>query len=228
MTGLDTYLSKHFLDEAQLTAAAAIGVDELNDLIGKGMVPEPSYTVSVGGKVKSFVFGEMEAPGSRAGRYFHPAQPVWIARARMHAGASQASLKQQFTVNFAAALAELDRTTWRLHDSFDDAGVAREAGLQARADSAWKYFLNGTFGLCVADAASEASIARKEVLQEKLTQLSENGSKARFSPDEARELAALIDAYAGAAMPFSPIEYSISSRKRLVEDLLPRLDAVGR
>lgn len=35
----------------------------------------------------------------------------------------------------------------------------------------------------------------------------------------------LIDAYAAAAMPFSPIEYPRSSRKRLVENLRANLRA---
>jgi hypothetical protein len=96
-------------------------------------------------------------------------------------------------------------------------------GLRARVESTWEHFLLGTFGLCVADPSSEAAIARKEVLQEKLTMLSDNGAKNEFSEAEARALLELIDAYAQAAMPFSPIEYAVSSRKRLVEDLSARI-----
>jgi hypothetical protein len=224
MTELNNYLAKHYLNEAQLTAAAAIGIDELDALIDQRLVPAPSYVVTESGKVVTFVFGEMEASGSTPGRYFHPSQLVWIAKAR-HAVASgaahdaEARLKARFTANFAAALATLNLTTWRLHDSFDDDGAPITDGLLTRTESAWKYFLNGTFAMCVANPISEEHIACKEILQEKLTQLSENGSKTMFSPQRARAMHELIDAYAAAAMFFSPVEYPLSSRKRLVEDL---------
>jgi GNAT superfamily N-acetyltransferase len=229
MTELNIYLSHHYLNEAQLSSVAAISLDELNVLIEGQLVPAPAYVVSDHGTVRSFVFGEMAAPGARPGRYFHPAQVHWIAVAReaMASGGAlhdvQAHLKAQFTARYAAALANLDLTTWRLHDSFDGHGTPIPDGLLARTDSAWTHFLNGTFSLCVANPVSEAQIACKEVLQEKLGYQSENGGKMGFTHQEASELAALIDAYAAAAMPFSPVEYALSSRKRLVEDLRARL-----
>lgn len=232
MTELDQYLAKHYLTEAQLTSAAGINKEELDALIRDNLVPAPSYVVSDSGKVISFVFGEMDAPGSAAGRYFHPSQTVWITRARdviangvVHDG--EARLKEQFTANFAAALATLNLTTWRLHDSFDENGAPIADGLLTRTDSAWKYFLNGTFGLCVANPISEAHIAYKEVLQEKLTRQSENGSKMVYPPLQAGAMHELIDAYAAAAMFFSPVEYALSSRKRLVEDLRANIRVSG-
>ena len=223
MTELDTYLAQHYLDETQLAAAAAMGMDEIDALIRAGLVPAPAYVVDDGGNLCSFVFGAMAAPGSRTGRYFPPSQLGWIAIAR-HALAegaetAQARLKAQFTSRYAAALATLNLTTWRLRDSFDDRGAPIADGLLARTDSAWTYFLNGTFSLCVANSMSEAQIAWKEVLQEKLAQQSGNGSKTLLPQQQAQEMHALIDAYAAAAMPFSPVEYALSSRKRLVEDL---------
>ena len=224
MTELNTYLAQYFLNEEQLSNASAIGVDELDALIRERLVPAPSYVVTDGGTLRSFVFGDMAAPGSTPGRYFHPSQRAWIIRAR-HAIASGAAceVEAQFGVRSGAALAALNLSTWRMRDSFDDDGAPIEAGLRTRTDSAWSYFLNGTFGLCVANPISEAHIAYKEVLQEKLTHQSANGSRTVFSPQEARETLALIDAYAAAAMPFSPIEYALSSRKRLVEDLRTRI-----
>lgn len=224
MTDLDRYLAQRYLTEPQLLAAAGMPAAELAALIGAGMIPAPSYVVTSDGKVRSFPFGEMAAPGSAPGSYFHPAQLVWIARARdalAGAAAAEAALRLRatFAANFAAALATLNLTTWRLRDSFDEQGAPIADGLRVRTDSAWQYFLNGTFGLCVANPISEAHIACKEVLQEKLAQLSENGSKTVYPDQEANAMLALIDAYAAAAMPFSPVEYAVSSRKRLVEAL---------
>lgn len=228
MTNLDNYLTKHYLNETQVGAASAICNDELNALILEGLVPAPAYVVTDTGTVRSFVFGEMAAPGSTPGRYFHPSQLVWITRARdaiatCTTQATDACLKEQFAANFSAALAMLNLTTWRLRDSFGDDGAPIADGLRTRNENAWHYFLNGTFGLCVANPISETQIAYKEVLQEKLVHQSENGTKAVFQPQQIVAMHELIDAYAAAAMPFSPIEYDLSSRKRLVEDLRAKM-----
>ncbi len=223
MTELNNYLQKHYLNEVQLTTAGAMHVDELDALIRDRLIPAPSYVVTDKGSVCSFAFGEMAAPGSAPGRYFHPSQPVWIDRARraIASGAAHdvgSRLRAQFSYKFSVALATLNLATWRLRDSFDDDGAPIDDGLRVRTDTAWEYFLNGTFALCVANPISEAHIAYKEVLQEKLTQHRDN-SQTVFSPQQAMATHELIDAYAAASMPFSPIEYALSSRKRLVEDL---------
>jgi hypothetical protein len=82
MTELNHYLERHFLNEAQLTHAGAISIDDLDALIHDRLVPAPSYVVTKAGKVWSFVFGEMAAPGATPGRYFPPSQLIWIDRAR--------------------------------------------------------------------------------------------------------------------------------------------------
>lgn len=230
MTELDAYLAKHYLRAEQLAAAAALTVAQLDALIAQQLAPMPAYEVSEG-RLRSFVFGDMAAPGAVAGRFFPPAQLAWISLARQTRAQgdiqqAQAQLQQQFAARYGAALAVLNLTTWRLPDCFDDTGAAIADGLRARTDSAWRYFLNGTFSLCVANPVSEAHIATKEVLQEKLVQLSDNGSKTSYTAQELALLPALIDAYAAAAMPFSPVEYVKSSRKRLVEDLRAKLPAV--
>ncbi|MCX7217510.1 MAG: DUF6058 family natural product biosynthesis protein [Burkholderiales bacterium] len=171
----------------------------------------------------------MEAGAAVLGEYFHPDLIGWVGRARgrlAHLGLAAAalSLKAEFVGNFNAALAELNRGTWRLPDSFDDAGCPLASGLEARSELIWQHFLLGTVGLCVRHPCSEAAIAHKEVLQEKLSALSENGAKSIFTDVEAQELLALIAAYADAAMPFSPIEFPISSRKRLVDDLRLKIE----
>jgi len=181
MTDLDIYLTAHFLDAPRFAASCGITVDELDELIQMRLVPAPSYTVTEAGTVSSFVFGTMESKGTVPGRYFHPVQVVWIDRARSVCAthgphAAYQELKERFVRNFQAALASLNATTWRLMDSFNDDGSPISVGLDARTDSAWKHFLHGTFGLCVASPISEAAIARKEVLQEKLIQLSGDGS----------------------------------------------------
>lgn len=229
MSALNDYLGTRFLNATQCAQACGITSDQFDALVSDHLVPAPAYLVSAHGTVTSQVFGAMPASGATPGRYFPPTQTVWVEVARQALAqhgpqGAPAYLRERFIARFQTALAALDASTWRLPDSFDATGAPIVAGLALRGQQAWAHFLHGTFGLCVADAASEATIARKEVLQEKLGALSENGSLAAFTPALALQLRALVADYAAAAMPFSPIEFHRSSRKRLVDDLLVRLN----
>jgi Family of unknown function (DUF6058) len=228
MSELDRYLAGHFLESELLAQRCEISTDALFQLIKEQLVPAPSYTVTESSRLSSFVFGQMEAKDSTNGQYFHPSTSVWIDRALDtisewgHAEA-HTKLKNQFACNLQTAFSECDRTIWRLKDTFTDTGSVIYEGLKTRTDSFWLHFLKGTFGLCVANPDSERAIMRKEILQEKLAELTQNGKKEHFTKPEAFEILALIDKYAEAAMPFSPIEYARSSRKTLVDDLRLRI-----
>lgn len=228
MSELDVYLSQYFLDAEQMAAASGLPVAALLTLVRERLVPGPSYVVANGATLKSYVFGEMAAGAAKEGSYFHPATAVWVDRA-IHViaevGREQAGtlLRARFAERMQAALAELNDSTWRLPDCFAEDGTAIPDGIAKRMQSIWAHFMHGTFGLCVANPVSEMAIARKEVLQEKLTALSANGTRFAYTADEALNMLDLIDAFADSAMPFSPIDYPISSRKRLVDDLAARI-----
>jgi uncharacterized protein YgfB (UPF0149 family) len=230
---LDAYLAKHYMNAASFADTCGISVDQLSELISDRMIPAPSYVVteSTPATVCSYAFGELPAPGSTAGSYFHPAHVAWVKRAqkvvaKLGRGSAYERLKQHFEKELQAALAELDSSKWRLRDCFNDDGSVIAVGLRTRLDSYWDHFLHGTFGLCVARPDSEYAIVEKEVLQEELTALSDNGAKRSFTLGEASTLLELIDEYERVSMPFSPIEYPVSSRKRLVDDLRAQLLAV--
>ena len=126
--------------------------------------------------------------------------------------------------DYIAALTEMmNASVWRLQDCFAADGAVNITGLAENAELHWKHFLLGTFGICTANPVSATKIARKGVLQEKLSHLTVNGSKTDFSAAEAKEILPVVDAFADAAMWFSPAEYVRSSRKRLVDDIRPRL-----
>jgi Family of unknown function (DUF6058) len=224
MSDLDHYLSRHYLNADQFAEHCGIGTRELFQLIDEQCIPAAAYVVTEQASIQSYVFGEMPAPDSTPGQYFHPANHVWVALAKSaQFNGNAAALRQRFTARFETALSELNRDLFHLEDSFTPEGTVITEGLNLRTDSAWQHFLKGTFGLCIANPISEAAIARKEILQEKLSALSENGSKTHYSQAEKPILLALIDEYAAASMPFSPIEYPRSSRKRLVDDLKTRI-----
>jgi Family of unknown function (DUF6058) len=233
MSNLAAYLAKNFLDAQHFSAACQLAPGELFQWVKRRLIPAPSYVVSRCSRVRSFAFGEMDAPGAIDGDYFHPANLVWADRARhviVEMGPSRAhqTLKKRFAENLQTAFVDLNTSTWRLRDSFNDDSSVIANGIRARIDSIWTHFLQGTFGLCVANPVSEMAIATKEVLQEKLNHFSDGGNKTNYTETETQTMLELIDAYAHTAMPFSPIEYPVSSRKRLVDDLRTRLTDIKR
>ena len=226
MTPLDRYLGEHFVDLDRLAMVSALSSQQLRGLLDDRLIPAASYVVGAD-SVTSYVFGSLPAATAAAGEYFHPATPAWISRAvaviaQVGYSRAHAELQARFTANMEHALAGFNASLWPLRDAFANDGAVLD-GLQARISSMWDHFLRGTFGLCVANPINELEIARKEVLQEKITALSAGGTKQDFSATETLALLEVIDAYAMAAMPFSPIEYPLSSRKRLVDDLRARL-----
>ncbi len=220
MDAIAAYLATHFQREEQFAAHCGITPADLRELAGTA-APGPSYAVSAEGMISSRVFSTSPAGDAAPGFYFRTAASPWIALAKRLNDAH--AMHDGFTREFRQALAGLNQTTWRLVDAFDDEGNEIPSGIQQRSESAWQSFLDGTFNLCVADPSSASSIARKEILQEKLTAVTHNGSTIATDAISRNELHALILDYAGSCMPFSPAEYPHSSRKRLVDDLLTRL-----
>jgi hypothetical protein len=211
MSAMQDYLDRYFLEASAIAEASGLSIDELDRQITARAVPAPSYTV-LPDRIVSAAFGDLSYDGAASGRYFAPSQQQWLQRA-----SGGTSLEPGFREEMAGALADADRTFHRLADAFDDNGEPLP-GLALRLDSMWAHFLDGVFALCVRESGSVSSIARKEVLQEMLTEFGE-----RDEPLDHEALAPLIDDYERATMPFSPAEYPRSSRKRLVTDLREKL-----
>ncbi|GAC20375.1 DUF6058 family natural product biosynthesis protein [Paraglaciecola arctica] len=228
MNDLQNYLDHHYQTSELFANTCAISPEELDILLSQQLIPAPSYNVISDKKCISQAFGELNSTGLRIEKYFHPGNKFWVTLAvetKTKVGSVQAhaDLKERFKQNFAAELKILNCKIFPLQDSFTENGSIISDCLGARTDVAWDYFLKGVFSLCVADPSSVQSIATKEVLQEALITLTQNGVKTDFNMEEKNHILNLIDQYEQAAMPFSPVEYPTSSRKRLVEDLRAKL-----
>lgn len=208
---LAAYLQEHFVDRAAFAALAGIASARLDHLLALAAIPAPSYTCD-GTAVSSAVFGRIPIDEPLAGDYFRPECVRWVRIAdQATAGAELEAVLSVLAGELRAALEAHGEPADRIESTI----------------ASWlPYFFDGTFGLCVADPSNGAGIARKELLQARLGAVTENGSVASPPGIPKHELLALIDAYAAAAMPFSPAEYARSSRKRLVDDLRPRVAAV--
>lgn len=203
---LSDYLQRHFVDKPTFASLAGISPDRLGRLMAAEAIPLATYTCD-GKSIHSAVFGAIEIDEPLTGEFFRPECVRW---AKIAAAAAAGSER-------AAVVAELTRELrLALRDSLED-----PAAISEKIHDFLPSFWDGTFGLCVSDPSSGAGIARKELLQEKLTALTANGSNPSPAGISRRELLRLIDDYAAAAMPFSPAEYERSSRRRLVDDLRP-------
>jgi hypothetical protein len=225
------YLAKYYIDLDQLASVTGIATGEVQELVERKLAPAPSYVVTADRKLISCVFGTLDGGDAPQGQYFHKQAHVWVARAKQvcdRCGAQEArnDLRAQVQRNFTDALREINDSLVRLPDTFSDSGAPNEARLEERFEETWDALIEGVYSLCVADPSTERSIARKEMLQEHLQDVSASvAAGVALSSSESHRVLDLIQHYADAAMPFAPPEYPRSSRKRLVEDLSRALRA---
>jgi len=201
---LHEYLQKHFIDKPSFASLAGISEDRLDQLIDARAVPSATY-ICDGTSVRSAVFGTTPIHEQLEGEYFRPECARWV---RIAADATKGSEREAV---FAVLINEL-RSALKAY-------LNSSADIEEKIQGFLPHFSNGTFGLCVADPSSGACIVRKEMLQEKLTELTENGSNPCPVGICHGDLLELIDDYARSSMHFSPAEYERSSRKRLVDGL---------
>jgi len=228
---IERYLRERFLPADAFAQACGVGEAELSQLIELGLVPQPAYETDDEGRITSFVFGTLPAPGVPVGRWFNPRSTHWVARAReamaacdADAQAASALLRSQFRQRYLSALSASHVVDGPIPGLSDEAGFD-EAAFDAQFPGIWEHFLAGTYGLCVADPSSEAHIVAKEAVQARLTLLTENGTRRDFNDGDKAAVRQLVARYASLSMPFSPAEYPRSSRKRLIEDMLPHVAA---
>lgn len=201
---LDDYLTTHFVEKARFAELAGISVQRLEQLLEADAIPRATYR-SDGHSITSQAFGQINGCDALPGEYFRPECVRWAKIAdEAPSGLEQCTVLETLTHELSSALSSYGYPP---------------ATVTTRIQGYIPHFLNGTFGLCVADPSTGAGIARKEVLQERLTEITTNGSNPTPEGMTRDELLLLIDEYATAAMPFSPAEYPRSSRKRLVDDL---------
>lgn len=235
LTRLQTYLSQHFLNTTQLTHNLAISVEQCEQAMAAGLFPAPSY-VATDGCLHSVVFGQFEVPGLTPNIYVHRDLQPWMQSAlnlllKYEISVAKALLEQEFKREFGQALQHLHTHCWPMPDAFQEDGSVHQSGLEVRCERAWEYFYNGTFGVCVTHPTSAPAIAEKEILQEKLMYLIEQQNEqhdeqhdpSTCSPEAVQAILSLIRDYEEICMPFSHLEYPLSSRKKL-DDFAQQFD----
>jgi hypothetical protein len=201
---LKNYLQQYFVDKPTFAGIIGISVERLSQMVAAQAISRPSYVCS-NGVISSHAFGDIAIDDSCTGEYFRPECARW---ALIATGAAEGAAQ-------SAVLAVLRHELHQALQLHDETAHSADELVQSFIPPFW----NGTFGLCVADPASGAGIVRKEMLQKRLTRLSENGFNPRPTGISPVAFLQLIDDYAASCMPFSPAEFARSSRKRMVDDL---------
>lgn len=193
------YLDTHFLTRDQLLAAGDIDAAGLAALVG---LPEPSYRLVIDIGCDSF-FGAYSE--QHRIDYYAKGYADWIGAVR--ALAAEADARGVFEQRYRDRLAQLAT-----------AGIASDdpklnAGLDAHLADEWRYFLDGTYGLCTRSGLPE-EIAAKEVT---IAIINELASEQALTGGETIRLAQAVDLLDDASAPFAPHERERSSRHRLVD-----------
>lgn len=214
------YLAEHFCTADDFAAIWGGTLGQLSEFKEAGIVPAPSYGAS-NGKLHSVAFGELDGRGILPGHYYRKMSADWFLRAIQLKGPIERAaqnFEREFRKGLSEELLKAHRALHPLPDAFDEDGAPIEGGLNKRIDAMLNAHRSGVFSICVARPDWVAVIVRKEILQEKLVDLTQDGA-ALPKDYPLDDLANLIDAYEKVSMPFTPLEYPISSRKRLVDDL---------
>jgi hypothetical protein len=231
MSDVAAYLDDRFLRADAFAAHCRCSREELASWIAVGLAPAPAYRVDSAGTMHSHVFGAVVAHAPE-GDWFNPYATCWIGRARVvladcggDARVAAGVLHARFRDAYREALRDSHAVEGPIPGLSDEAGQFDEVAFDEQFPGIWEHFLAGTYGLCVAQPSSEAHIVAKEATQARLTHVTANGTRRNFSDREKAEVRELIGRYEVLSMPFSPAEYPRSSRKRLIEDMLPHVAA---
>lgn len=201
------YLNDSFFTERQLLAACGSAAPELETLQRRGMMPQPSYRLRLDVACDSF-FG---AHGEHAQvRYYAKGYASWIGRMQSVAGSDDAF--GVFAERYRARLAQLNAAgVWSGHAKLN-------ADLDAHLREEWRYFLDGTYGLCTSSGLPE-DIAAKELAVAIIKEITEHRSERALTDAERSALTIAVDLLDAASAQFAPHEAARSSRFRLIDEV---------
>jgi hypothetical protein len=222
------YLAENFVSLERLAENAGVTPDRVLELVHARCVPRHSYELKRTVVISSFVSGDTPVLEGAVRRFYAPALAHWIRvaeapAARLPLDAVAARMRATFRADYRRALLELDRHGAELMECCTPEGTLDEGRFATAFDEVWTHWLEGTYGLCVRSPLSAKDVLRKELAVARLARLTLDGKKQIFTSDERAAVLRAVAEYDAAAMPFAPHDYPRSSRKRLVDDVWPRL-----
>jgi hypothetical protein len=229
MNDVYDYLNQHFIRIDEVIKQTGLCLEQINDLIKHECIPAASYEIVRSRGIRAFVNGSASLKEHMLDRFFPRAQIAWIERVKPFIGEKSLDqistrLKQAFITELRYAIITLCNQHRLTSDLIDQGGNLEQSPFDECAASTWLHWAKGTYGVCVVNPDSVDRIAMKQLVAAQLSALTDDGQKEIFSDDEADEVRRLIGLYNQYAMPFSPHDVAGSSRQRLVNNVLPKIN----
>ncbi len=198
------YLTKNFYTKSELLLVTGVTEVEFVELQNKAMMPMSSYRLQMNLKCTSF-FGEHS--DSEQLDYYSKGYASWIEMLQSITTARNAF--QIFSERYKKTVIQLSE------DGFvaDDSRLKEEINRHIKNE--WKYFLDGTYGLCTKSGLPE-DIASKEVA---ISLINEYLARKSVSEDEIIGLSRAVNLLDQSSSDFAPHERKRSSRFRLVDEV---------
>ena len=222
------YMDKYFVEEKKLADTLKISTSQLLKYTELGVIPSYSYHIISEDWVETVVFGKLQIEQGIPGKYYSKSVQHWFNNAQKvveHCPSDQIreQLQNQFQLEYSQQIKQLPKLTQLLPDLFDDHGILLEALLKNKAEQTWNDHLSGSYGLCVVKPSSVSAIIEKQIAVRRLANATENDNKQKFNSAQQAEFLMAAEKFDQVAMPFSPADYPLSSRKRLLDDIKTRL-----
>ncbi len=206
---IEAYLATHFQPTKAHAAACDINIDQLEDLIAKGLYPGASYKVQHKFLCNSFVANEELQTDSTLYKISHR---NWYEAIKQENITKEASAFDLFTTRYHAAHhAHFNREIGQIMQQLWPA-IAKPPKMRDLAAS-WSYFKEGVYGVCTSDGLPETIFQKQYGVRFMDHVMS---APAQHAPEVEKLIRQIIDWLDGVIAPFPPHEIATSSRQRCI------------
>lgn len=210
------YLHENYLDKNELALDCGTNEEFIDKAIAAHAFPQPSYLLKGQFTVQSHINSVSEVRSVETS-YFPKSSKKWLLLVlelskKNDLSAVSYEIKQSFETQYLSELS--------------GKGVTDKTEQEEMLNNTWKHFLLGTYGVCVIDTSEVSNIVSKQFAAMDLTKLTDNGKKTKFEEDEREKVELAISEYNKFTTSFGPWEYKKTSRKRLVDDVMKKIESV--
>ncbi len=198
------YLNEYFYTKQELLAVSKVSELDFLEYQNKQVMPKCSYKLNLDLKSDSFFGLHSE---KQEIEFYAKGYSSWLAVIQSHD--SVESVYSVFVKRYKDTITELQKKN---HSSTSSKITAE---IEQHIKEEWKYFLDGTYGLCTKSGLPE-DIAAKELA---ILEINEITKEKDLSEAQLVKLTKAVNLLDSASSLFAPHERLKSSRQRLVNDV---------
>lgn len=219
-----TYLTNYFCQIDELAELSKTKANIIKHYIKIGCIPDYSYRIKIPLELSSALFGELIHNPDQYYYFYAKGNVNWIHRANKlveEYGVEECTnqLINEMRIKFRQLFIENKTYLYGFDYLFDNEQSINEVAYEREFQDILLYWRNGTYGLCTQNMINEESLFHKKLTQKWLKKITQDGSKKIYSAYEVEELKMALMKYESCLMPFSPLDYPLSSRKFLIDDI---------